>query len=168
MFTKAIFTSALLSAVSAHQNLHQLCVDLTSNDMACKRPAAPRSHLASDIEANEGDNDQVHTNMTHEFPLPTGLATGEYLLPFRDAGLHSSQTKGWRAADDADIYIPNYYNGYVATNYKAPGGPVATCGGAGGAAPVAPPASNSTEPAPSSISDEADVPTLAPYRSFWQ
>jgi cellulase len=69
-------------------------------------------------------------------------------------------------ADDADIYIPNYYNGYVATNYKAPGGPLATCGGAGGAAPVAPPASNSTAaPATSVAAAETEtpvLPTLAP------
>lgn len=264
MFTKAIFTSALLSAVSAHQNLHQLwvndvtpgyqvgirmppsnspVVDLTSNDMACNVGGSKVPSGVKTIEASEGDKIKAQwdnsghpgpithmlfgpvddasqatgigagwfkidemdfvggkwaseimqaANMSHEFTLPTGLASGEYLLRSEMLALHSSQTKGGAQfyigcmqlkikgtgskgsctptislpgaykADDANIFIPNYYNGYVATNYKAPGGPVATCGGAGGAAPVAPPASNSTEPAPSSIADEAAAPTLAP------
>jgi len=108
---------------------------------------------------------QAH-NMTHEFKLPTGLASGEYLLRSEMLALHSSQTKdgaqfyigcsqlkitgtgskgscgptisipGAYKADDANIYIPNYYNGFDASTYKAPGGPVATCGGKGNAAPA--------------------------------
>ena len=30
-------------------------------------------------------------------------------------------------ADDANIYIPNFYNGFDPTTYAAPGGEVATC-----------------------------------------
>jgi cellulase len=42
-------------------------------------------------------------------------------------------------ADDENIYIPKFYNGFDATTYKAPGGPVASCGaGSGGAAPTTP------------------------------
>jgi cellulase len=108
---------------------------------------------------------QAH-NMTHEFKLPTGLASGEYLLRSEMLALHSSQTKegaqfyigcsqlkikgtgskgacgptisipGAYKADDANVYIPNYYNGFDASTYKAPGGPVATCGGSGNAAPA--------------------------------
>jgi cellulase len=113
-------------------------------------------------------------NMTHEFKLPTGLATGEYLLRSEMLALHSSQTKdgaqfyigcsqlkikgtgskgacgptislpGAYKADDKNVYIPNYYNGFDATTYKAPGGPVASCGaGAGGSAPAPAPAESS-------------------------
>lgn len=106
-------------------------------------------------------------NMTHEFKLPTGIASGEYLLRSEMLALHASQTLGGGQfyigciqlkitgtggtcgpsiqipgaykADDANIFIPNYYNGFDATNYQAPGGDVGTCGGSGsGAAPVAP------------------------------
>jgi cellulase len=115
-------------------------------------------------------------NMTHEFKLPTGLASGEYLLRSEMLALHSAQTVGGAQfyigcaqlkisgtgskgacgstielpgaynEKDEDIYIPNFYNGYEPTTYKAPGGPVAACG-AGGKAPAAtakPIASNST------------------------
>jgi cellulase len=58
-------------------------------------------------------------------------------------------------AEDDDIYIPNVYNGYDASTYKAPGGPVASCGaGSGGAAPTAPSTpkpANSTVPAVPSV-----------------
>jgi cellulase len=58
-------------------------------------------------------------------------------------------------AEDANIYIPNVYNGFDASTYKAPGGPVASCGaGSGGAAPTAPSTptpANSTVPAVPSV-----------------
>jgi cellulase len=121
-------------------------------------------------------------NMTHEFKLPTGLASGEYLLRSEMLALHSSQTvdgaqfyigcaqlkitgtgskgacsptislPGAYKADDADIYIPNYYNGFDASSYAAPGGPVATCGGSGNTAPA---------PATSAASNGTAVPTSA-------
>ncbi|KAF1992992.1 carbohydrate-binding module family 1 protein [Amniculicola lignicola CBS 123094] len=95
----------------------------------------------------------------YTFSLPTGLASGEYLLRSEMLALHGAQTiggaqfyigcaqlkitgtgsagscgptisiPGTYAATDADIYIPNVYNGFDATNYTAPGGPVATCSG---------------------------------------
>lgn len=37
------------------------------------------------------------------------------------------QLPGAYNATDSDIYIPNFYNGFDATTYKAPGGAVATC-----------------------------------------
>ena len=37
---------------------------------------------------------------------------------------------------DKNIYIPDFYNGFDASSYKAPGGDVATCGGSGNAAPA--------------------------------
>jgi cellulase len=47
---------------------------------------------------------------------------------------------------DENIYIPKYYNGFDSTSYKAPGGPIASCGGSG-AAPSTP-----TKPAAASAS----------------
>jgi cellulase len=115
-------------------------------------------------------------NMTHEFKLPTGLASGEYLLRSEMLALHGAQTVGgaqfyigcaqlkitgtgskgacgptislpgaYKAEDD-NIYIPNVYNGFDASTYTAPGGPVASCGaGSGGSAPAtSAPASNGT------------------------
>ncbi|KAH7399077.1 glycosyl hydrolase family 61-domain-containing protein [Phaeosphaeria sp. MPI-PUGE-AT-0046c] len=115
-------------------------------------------------------------NMTHEFKLPEGLKSGEYLLRSEMLALHSSQNlkggqfyigcaqlkisgsgsgtcgptielPGAYKAEDKNIYIPNYYNGFDLTTYKAPGGPVASCGGSsGGAAPTVPEPANSTAP----------------------
>ncbi|KAF2714264.1 carbohydrate-binding module family 1 protein [Pleomassaria siparia CBS 279.74] len=101
----------------------------------------------------------------YTFTLPTGLASGEYLLRSEMLALHGAQTVGGAQfyigcaqlkitgtgsgsctptisipgaykAEDANIYIPNVYNGFDASNYTAPGGPVAVCGGSG-TAPVA-------------------------------
>jgi hypothetical protein len=150
MYTKAIFATALISAVSAHQNLHQLWIndetpgyqvgirmppsnspvtDVKSNDMACNVPSTtgatvktvdaaagdsikvqwdqsghpgPITHFlkavddaTTDTGAGAGwfkidEQDQVDgkwaneimgaNNMTHEFKLPTGLASGQYLV----------------------------------------------------------------------------------------
>ena len=118
-------------------------------------------------------------NMTYSFKLPSGLATGDYLLRSEMLALHGSQTlngaqfyigcaqlhitgsssssggsckpqiqlPGAYKATDADIYIPNFYNGFQITTYTAPGGPVATCGagvgsgsgsGSGGGQPAPP------------------------------
>ncbi|CAI6337381.1 unnamed protein product [Periconia digitata] len=118
-------------------------------------------------------------NMTHEFKLPAGLASGEYLLRSEMLALHSAQTVGGAQfyigcaqlkitgtgsagscgpsielpgaykAEDENIYIPDVYNGFDPTTYSAPGGPVATCDGAGaGTAPVSgsSPASSSVVP----------------------
>jgi len=106
------------------------------------------------------------SNMTHEFKLPTGLASGEYLLRSEMLALHGAQTVGGAQfyigcaqlkitgtgskgacgptislpgdynAEDDNIYIPNVYNGFDASTYTAPGGPVATCGGSGNASPA--------------------------------
>ena len=252
MFTKAIFTSALLSAVSAHQNMHQLWVndvtpgyqvgirmppsnspvtDVTSDDIVCNVNGAKVPSGVETVAANEGDTIKVQwdqsghpgpithmlygpvddasqatgigagwfkideldnvdgkwaneimgaNNMTREFALPTGLASGEYLLRSEMLALHGAQTVGgaqfyiacaqlkitgtgkegacgptielpgaYKAEDD-NIYIPNVYNGFDATTYKAPGGPVASCGGAGAAKPSSP-AANSTVAAPTSL-----------------
>ncbi|KAL1600898.1 hypothetical protein SLS59_005563 [Nothophoma quercina] len=113
-------------------------------------------------------------NMTHEFKLPTGLASGEYLLRSEMLALHGAQTVGGAQfyigcaqlkitgtgskgscsptislpgaynAEDSDIYIPNVYNGFDASTYTAPGGPVATCGGSGNSTPATSAASNGT------------------------
>ncbi|KAI4680212.1 uncharacterized protein J4E88_006104 [Alternaria novae-zelandiae] len=280
MFTKAVFTSALLSAVSAHQNLHQLWVndvtpgyqvgirmppsnspvtDVTSDDIVCNVGGSKVPSGVETVAAAEGDTikvqwdqsghpgpithmlygpvddaaqatgigagwfkidelDQVggkwaneimgENNMTHEFALPTGLASGEYLLRSEMLALHSAQTVGGAQfyigcmqlkitgtgsegsctptielpgaykAEDKNIYIPDIYNGFDATTYKAPGGAVASCGGAGGAKPSAPaanstvpvssPAAAASSPAASSVvvaeTSAAALPTLAPAR----
>lgn len=150
MLSKAIIATALISAVSAHQNWHQLWIndetpgyqtgirmppsnspveDITSNNMACNVPSNNQGPVET-VEAAAGDSikvqwdqsghpgpithfllavddaatatgvgagwfkideqDQVDgkwaneimgaNNMTHEFKLPTGLASGEYLV----------------------------------------------------------------------------------------
>lgn len=53
-------------------------------------------------------------------------------------------------AEDDNIYIPNVYNGFDASTYTAPGGPVASCGGSG-----------NTTPAPSSGSGASNETTPA-------
>ncbi|KAI8935016.1 hypothetical protein NX059_008681 [Plenodomus lindquistii] len=112
-------------------------------------------------------------NMTREFKLPTGLASGEYLLRSEMLALHGSQTVGGAQfyigcaqlkitgtgsgscgptislpgaykPEDANIYIPNVYNGFDVTSYTAPGGPVASCDGG-----AAPPSKPSAAPIPS-------------------
>lgn len=154
MFSKALLTTALISAVSAHQNWHQLWIndetpgyqvgirmppsnspvtDVTSNDIACN-VVSTTAAVVETVEASEGDSIKVQwdssthpgpithmlfgpvddastatgvgagwfkideldyvdgkwaneimgaVNMTHEFNLPTGLASGQYLVrPF--------------------------------------------------------------------------------------
>ncbi|KAI0396272.1 glycoside hydrolase [Xylariaceae sp. FL0594] len=96
-------------------------------------------------------------NMTHTFKLPSNLKSGEYLLRSEMLALHGAMQKGGAQfyigcaqlaitggsgsgncspkislpgaykADDANIYIPNFYYGFDPTTYKAPGGAVATC-----------------------------------------
>ncbi|KAF9698339.1 hypothetical protein EKO04_003361 [Ascochyta lentis] len=250
MFSKAIIATALISAVTAHQNFHQFWVndetpgyqvgvrmppsnspvtDVKSDDMACNVGGSKVPSGVETVAAAEGDSikvqwdssghlgpithflygpvddasqatgigagwfkidelDQVDgkwanevmqaANMTHEFKLPTGLASGEYLLRSEMLALHGAQTVGGAQfyigcaqlkitgtgskgacgptislpgaynAEDKNIYIPNVYNGFDASTYTAPGGPVASCGaGSGGSAPVASSPSNGTAPA---------------------
>jgi cellulase len=71
-------------------------------------------------------------------------------------------------AEDKNIFIPNYYNGFEIASYKAPGGEVASCGGSGGAAPTVPTTpkpGNSTTPVVPSASAVVEVkptPTSTP------
>ncbi|KAH6618859.1 endoglucanase-like protein II [Boeremia exigua] len=115
-------------------------------------------------------------NMTREFKLPTGLASGEYLLRSEMLALHGAQTVGGGQfyigcaqlkitgtgtkgacgptislpgaykAEDPNIYIPNVYNGFDASTYTAPGGPIASCDGSAPStpAPASSAASNGT------------------------
>jgi cellulase len=236
MFTKTAIASALLTAVSAHQNLHQLWIndvtpgyqagirmppsnspvtDITSSDIVCNVNGG--TGVSTTVPATEGDTIKVQwdqsghpgpithmlfgpvddastatgvgagwfkideldyvggewaneimgkNNMTHSFTLPTGLASGEYLLRSEMLALHGAQTLGGAQfyigcaqlkiegtgsgtctptielpgnykEDDANIYIPNVYNGYDPTTYSAPGGAVAACGAGGAAKPTA-------------------------------
>jgi len=176
MFSKAIIATALLGAVSAHQNFHQFWVndqtpgyqvgirmppsnspveDVTSDDMACNVGGSKVPSGVETVAAAEGDSikvqwdnsghpgpithflygpvddasqatgigagwfkidevDQVDgkwaneimqaSNMTHEFKLPTGLASGEYLLRSEMLALHGSQTVG-----GAQFYSMSFY-----------------------------------------------------------
>ncbi|KAK7757155.1 hypothetical protein SLS62_000704 [Diatrype stigma] len=108
---------------------------------------------ANEVLENNGGN--------YTFSLPTGLASGEYLLRSEMLALHGAQTVGGAQfyigcaqlkitgtgtgsctptislpgaynAEDDDIYIPDVYNGFDPTTYTAPGGAVATCGGGSG------------------------------------
>lgn len=127
-------------------------------------------------------------NMTREFKLPTGLASGEYLLRSEMLALHGAQTVGGAQfyigcaqlkitgtgsgtcsptislpgaydANDENIYIPNVYNGFDATGYKAPGGEIATCGaGSGSTTPTKP--TTSTISAAPSASANATLPLV--------
>ncbi|KAF2829647.1 hypothetical protein CC86DRAFT_443802 [Ophiobolus disseminans] len=262
MLSKTIIATALISAVSAHQNWHQLwinnetpgyqvgirmppsnspVVDVTSNDMACNVPSTNGGAVET-VEANAGDSIKVKwdqsghpgpithfllpvedaatatgagagwfkidevdyvdgkwaneimgaNDMTHEFKLPTGLPSGQYLLRSEMLALHGAQTVGgaqWYMgcaqlkitgtgtgscgptisipgeykAEDANIYIPNVYNGFDATKFTAPGGPVATCGGAGSAPAPSVPSStpkpaNSTVPVASPVASSVASP----------
>jgi cellulase len=93
--------------------------------------------------------------MKHTFNLPARLPSGEYLLRSEMLALHGAQSvngaqfyigcaqlkitgpggscspkislPGAYKAQDANIYIPNFYNGFNPTTYVAPGGAVATC-----------------------------------------
>ncbi|KAJ6259131.1 Endoglucanase-4 [Drechslerella dactyloides] len=98
------------------------------------------------------------------FTLPRNLASGEYLLRSEMLALHGAQTLGgaqfyigcmqlkitgpggncspkynlpgaYKAADN-NIYIPDFYYGFVPSTYSAPGPAVATCVGGGGGQPT--------------------------------
>ncbi|KAM0171725.1 hypothetical protein ACHAPF_007972 [Botrytis cinerea] len=102
-------------------------------------------------------------NMSYTFNLPTGMASGEYLLRSEMLALHSAQTVGgaqWYIgcaqlsitgtsgdscgpsielpgdynATDPSIYIPDIYYGFDISTYTPPGGAVATCGASGSGA----------------------------------
>ncbi|KAF3909846.1 Endoglucanase-4 [Orbilia brochopaga] len=99
------------------------------------------------------------------FALPQNLASGEYLLRSEMLALHGSQTVGGAqfyigcmqlkitgpggscapkynlpgayTATQNNIYIPDFYYGFVPSTYSAPGPAVATCtGGGGGSQPT--------------------------------
>ncbi|OAL56468.1 endoglucanase-like protein II [Pyrenochaeta sp. DS3sAY3a] len=268
MFSKALLTTVLITAVSAHQNFHQFWIngetpgyqtgirmppsnspveDVTSNDMACNVGGSKVPSGVETIAASEGDTIKVQWDssghpgpithflfgpvddasqatgigagwfkidevdyvdgkwaneimqadgMTHEFKLPTGLASGEYLLRSEMLALHGAQTVGGAQfyigcaqlkitgtgtagscgptislpgaykAEDANIYIPNVYNGFDATTYKAPGGDVATCGGSGSGATPSKPSTTAAVPAPANSTVAApETPVSTPVES---
>lgn len=262
MFSKALIATTLLSAVSAHQNWHQLWIndetpgyqvgirmppsnspvtDVKSNDIACNVDGSKVPSGVETVNANEGDTIKVQwdqsghpgpithmlfgpvddasqetgvgagwfkideldyvngkwaneimgaNNMTHEFKLPTGLASGEYLLRSEMLALHGAQTVGGAQfyigcaqlkitgtgsgtctptislpgayeENDENIYIPNIYNGFDATGYKAPGGDVATCGAGSGTTTPTKPSTPSVSAAPSP-SANGTLPNIVP------
>ncbi|KAI5844917.1 glycoside hydrolase [Tricharina praecox] len=111
----------------------------------------------TDYENGKWPNEVMAANEgKHSFRLPAKLQSGDYILRSEMLALHGSQSLGgaqfyiacaqlkisgaatascapkislpgaYKAAD-ANIYIPNFYNGFQPANYTAPGGPVATC-----------------------------------------
>lgn len=62
-------------------------------------------------------------------------------------------------ADDANIYIPNVYNGFDPTGYTAPGGPVASCGASSGSGATP---TTTTKPV---VSSAAATPVVSPSAS---
>ncbi|RAL60405.1 hypothetical protein DID88_000180 [Monilinia fructigena] len=119
-------------------------------------------------------------NMSYTFNLPTGMATGEYLLRSEMLALHGAQTLGgaqWYIGcaqlsitgtsgdscgpsiklpgayneSDPSIYIPNVYYGFNISTYTAPGGAIATCGsGSSGSGTIATASASATASAVSS------------------
>ncbi|KAB8304106.1 hypothetical protein EYC80_003527 [Monilinia laxa] len=119
-------------------------------------------------------------NMSYTFNLPTGMATGEYLLRSEMLALHGAQTLGgaqWYIGcaqlsitgtsgdscgpsiklpgayneSDPSIYIPDIYYGFNISTYTAPGGAVATCGaGSSGSGSIATASASATASAVSS------------------
>ncbi|RMZ71265.1 endoglucanase II [Pyrenophora seminiperda CCB06] len=261
MLFNALFTSALLAAVSAHQNFEQLWVndvtpgkqvgirmppnnspvkDLSSDDIVCNVGGTKVPSGVKTIDAAEGDKIKVQwsplvhmgpithmlygpvdsaaqttgigagwfkidelnsvdgkwasqamiaDNFTHEFPLPKGLASGEYLLRSEMVALHNAQAVGGAEfyigcaqlkikgsgnkgscsptislpgaykAEDKDVHIPNVYSGFNVKSYKAPGGAVAVCGGKSGGSGSGSGAGDST---PSDPNPPAVSSTVAP------
>ncbi|KAK6363634.1 hypothetical protein TWF730_001058 [Orbilia blumenaviensis] len=100
----------------------------------------------------------------YSFKLPANLASGEYLLRSEMLALHASQTvegaqfyigcmqlkitgpggncspkyklPGAYKATDNNIYISDFYFGFVPETYSAPGPAVATCAGGSGPQPT--------------------------------
>ncbi|KAI1372421.1 lytic polysaccharide monooxygenase [Hypoxylon crocopeplum] len=105
-------------------------------------------HWGNEVVESSGGN--------YTFKLPTSLKSGDYLLRSEMLALHGAQSVGGAQfyigcmqlqitgtgskcspaislpgaynEQDKNIYIPNFYNGFDATTYTAPGGPVASCG----------------------------------------
>ncbi|KAJ5040388.1 uncharacterized protein L3040_006044 [Drepanopeziza brunnea f. sp. 'multigermtubi'] len=268
MLSTCAVVASLLSAASAHQNLHQFWVndvspgyevairrppsnnpvtDVTSEDIVCNVGGNIVPSNVVTAPANEGDSIKVQwdssthpgpithmlfgpvddasqatgvgswfkidefastengtwanvimaaQDMTYTFNLPTGLASGEYLLRSEMLALHgaadlggaqfyigcaqlkitgtgsagscgpSIELPGAYKADDPNIYIPDVYFGLDVATYKAPGGPVAKCGGSGtspsgtgDADPNPRPAGRKTAPAGSEKTPDPDKPT---------
>ncbi|KAF7903080.1 hypothetical protein EAF00_002982 [Botryotinia globosa] len=119
-------------------------------------------------------------NMSYTFKLPTGMASGEYLLRSEMLALHGAQTVGgaqWYIgcaqlsitgtggdscgpsielpgdynATDPSIYIPNVYNGFDISTYTPPGGAVAKCGASGAGAAGAAGATGATSAASATV-----------------
>jgi len=127
------------------------------------------------------------SDMMHEFKLPMGLESGEYLLRSEMLALHGAQTLGGAQfyigcvqlkitgtgsgncgptisipgdynAEDENIYIPDVYNGFDPTGYTAPGGPVASCGAGSAPAPTVP----STPSTPANETAPVESPSASP------
>jgi cellulase len=117
MFCKALLTTALISAVSAHQNWHQLWIndvtpgngvgirmppsnspvtDLKSNDMACNVPSTNGAAVKT-LDANAGDSIKVQWDQSgHPGPIT------HYVLPVKDAATATGAGAGWIKIDELD------------------------------------------------------------------
>ncbi|KAF7859515.1 uncharacterized protein EAF02_010963 [Botrytis sinoallii] len=130
-------------------------------------------------------------NMSYTFKLPTGMASGEYLLRSEMLALHSAQTVGgaqWYIgcaqlsitgtggdscgpsielpgdynATDPSIYIPDIYYGFDISTYTPPGGAIATCAASGAGATGA---ASATAVATSAVSSAAPSSSAAALSS---
>ncbi|KAA8574691.1 hypothetical protein EYC84_003941 [Monilinia fructicola] len=117
----------------------------------------PIQHYLFEVNGTWASNLMDAGNMSYTFNLPTGMATGEYLLRSEMLALHGAQTLGgaqWYIGcaqlsitgtsgdscgpsiklpgayneSDPSIYIPDIYYGFNISTYTPPGGAVATCG----------------------------------------
>ena len=131
MFSKAFLTTALISAVSAHQNWHQLWVndvtpgyqagirmppsnspvtDVTSSDMACNVPSTNAATVET-IEANAGDSIKVQWDQSgHPGPIT------HFLLPVDDAATATGVGAGWFKIDELDYVDGKWANEIMGAN----------------------------------------------------
>jgi cellulase len=125
MFSKALLTTTLLTAVSAHQNWHQLWIndetpgyqvgirmppsnspveDVTSPNMACNVPST-NGATVSTVEAAAGDSIKVQWDSSgHPGPIT------HFLLPVADAATATGEGAGWFKIDELDYVDGKWAN----------------------------------------------------------
>lgn len=131
MFSKALLTTALISAVSAHQNWHQLWIngetpgfevgirmppsnspveDVTSNNMACNVPSTSQGPVDT-IEAVAGDTIKVKWDQSgHPGPIT------HFLLPVEDAATATGVGAGWFKIDEVAYVDGKWANEIMGAN----------------------------------------------------
>ena len=125
MFSKAVIASALISAVSAHQNMHQFWVndvtpgyqagirmppsnspveDVTSPNMACNVPSTNQGPVET-VEAAAGDSIKVQWDQSgHPGPIT------HFLQPVDDAATATGVGAGWFKIDELNAVDGKWAN----------------------------------------------------------